>query len=167
LEQIGAQVVALDKDKPEKIGNALLSPRQEECLRGVLELKSAKQIARDLGISPHAVEKHLRLCREKFGVTTTAEAARKFARLQGSDFPHSGVSGLVALGRSADEGVVLEHPVKPSLAALEDTFGVLSGDHPLTPRQTLLTIAAVSFASIVGLLLLVACAEGIRRLVSH
>ena len=38
-----------------------LSPRQEACLRGVLELKSAKEIARDLGISPHAVEKHLRV----------------------------------------------------------------------------------------------------------
>jgi len=50
-----------------------LSPRQEECLRGVLELKSAKEIARDLGISPHAVEKHLRVSREKYGVATSAE----------------------------------------------------------------------------------------------
>ena len=53
-----------------------LSPRQQECLRGVLQLKSAKAIARDLGISPHAVEKHLRVSREKYGVTSSAEAAR-------------------------------------------------------------------------------------------
>ena len=44
---------------------------------------------------------------------------------------------------------------KFSLGQLGDSNGALSLDHPLTPRQTLLTIAAVSFASIVGLLLLV------------
>jgi DNA-binding CsgD family transcriptional regulator len=168
LEEIGSNVVTLDKDDPESIANSMLSPRQTECLRGVLELKSAKEIGRDLGISPHAVEKHLRVCREKFGVTTSAEAARLYARTsRGSDFPHSELSDLVPTRRRVDEGPVLEQPVKPSVAVLEDTYGALSPDHPLTPRQTLLTIAAVSFVSIVGLLLLVACAEGIRRLVSN
>lgn len=145
----------------------MLSPRQAECLRGVIDLKSAKEIARDLGISPHAVEKHLRSCREKFRVATSAEAARLFARHnRGSEFPYYQASGLVPAGDPADERPVLGQSDKPSLAALKDTYGALSPDRPLTPRQTLLTIAALSFVSIVGLLLLVAVAEGVRRLVS-
>src|SRR3982750_50063 len=87
-------IVTMDKRKDGQ-AKPKLSPRQEECLRGVLELKSAKQIARDLGISPHAVEKHLRVSREKYGVGTSAEAARMFAiRQQGSESPPSGVSDL-------------------------------------------------------------------------
>lgn len=143
-----------------------LSPRQTECLRGVLDLKSAKQIGRELGISPHAVEKHLRICREKFGVATTAEAARLFARAEGSEFPYSASSDLAGSGRNVKKGRVLEPPERLSLAQLGDNHGALSTDQPLTPRQTLLAIAVVSFTSIVGLLLLVACAEAVRRLVS-
>jgi len=160
-------VIALDKENQDPAAKPLLSPRQAECLRGVVEFKSAKEIARDLGISPHAVEKHLRLCREKLGVATSAEAARIYARaVQGSDFPHYDVSHLVAGHQKGEQGLLPEQPVRPHCAELEDTYGALSPDHQLNPRQTLLAIAAISFLSIVGLLLLVASAEGIRRLVS-
>ncbi len=145
---------------------ARLSRRQEECLVGILELKSAKEIARDLGISAHAVEKHLRVAREKLGVSTSAEAARIFARLKGSDSPPSGISDLVHGGSNAHQGPVLGPAGHPSPVRLEDTIGALFLDQPLTPAQTLLTIFAVSLGSIVGLLLLVACAQGIRSLVS-
>jgi DNA-binding CsgD family transcriptional regulator len=142
-----------------------LSPRQAECLRGVLNLKSAKQIGRELGISAHAVEKHLRICRQKFGVSTTAEAARLFARVEsGSESPYPGTSDLAGCFIGMDEGAVAKEGTYA--ADLGDQRGALLPDQPLTPRQTLLTIAAVSFASIVGLLLLVACAEAVRRLVS-
>lgn len=145
-----------------------LSPRQQECLRGVLELKSAKAIARDLGISPHAVEKHLRVAREKFGVASSVEAARLFAlQAKGSEFPHSDDSDLVTTPRQAHQGPVLEPADTPSSARLEDTPGALSLERPLTPRQTLLTIFAVSLGSIVGLLLLIACAQAIGKLVSN
>lgn len=148
-------------------GDQRLSRRQAECLRGVLDLKSAKQIGRELGISPHAVEKHLRVCREKFGVASTAEAARLFARgAAGSESPYSGPSYLAPKAVPYESGRVPGQPITPSAAQLGDNRGALSPDQPLTPRQTLLTIAAVSFASIVGLLLLVACAEAVRRLVS-
>ena len=143
-----------------------LSPRQAQCLRGVLDLKSAKLIGRELGISPHAVEKHLRICRQKFGVATTAEAARLFARAEGSEFSYSAKSDLAGSGSIVNEGLVLERAEIPSSALLGDNYGALLSDQPLTPRQTLLTIAVVSFTSIVGLLLLVACAEAVRRLVS-
>jgi DNA-binding CsgD family transcriptional regulator len=165
LRKVGRPVISLDD---EGSATTILTARQAQCLRGVLELKSAKEIARDLGISPHAVEKHLRICREKFGVATSAEAARYFARQsRGNEFPHYDISDLVSGSHTRDGGPVLEQPATPNLAALEETYGALSDDHPLTPLQTLLAIAAVSFVSIVGLLLLVACAEGIRRLVTN
>lgn len=158
-------MVTIDRPLDGKASSAL-SPRQAECIRGVLNLKSAKQIGRELGISPHAVEKHLRICREKFGVGTTAEAARLFARAERSEFSYSETSDLAGSGLNVNEGRVLEPPERPSLGRLGDNYGALSTDQPFTPRQTLLTIAVVSFTSIVGLLLLVACAEAVRRLVS-
>lgn len=144
-----------------------LSPRQEECLRGILELKSAKEIAHDLGISPHAVEKHLRVSREKFGASTSAEAARLFAsQRQGSDFPQGGFSDLVARRLGPQQGPVFEPAGKPSSARLEDAHGAFSTDQQLSPRQTLLAIVAISLGSIIGLLVLVACAQAVRSLVS-
>jgi DNA-binding CsgD family transcriptional regulator len=152
----------------ERTSGPRLSGRQQECLRGVLQLKSAKEIARDLGVSQHAVEKYLRICRDKYGVSSTAEAARIFSRQQeGGETPHYGSSDLAPRRAPVDEGGVRERRGEASFGQLEDSTGALSLDHPLTPRQTLLTIAAVSFASIVGLLLLVACAEAIRSLVSR
>lgn len=143
-----------------------LSKRQEDCLRGVLELKSAKQIARDLGISPGGVEKHLKSCRQKLGVSTTANAARLFFREpHGRETPRWGFSDLVGDEQSEHQKRVPEQQ-RPRVAA-EDVTGAQSTDRPLSAGQTLLAIAAVSFLSIVGLLLLVACADGIRSLVSR
>ena len=144
-----------------------LSPRQEACLRGVLELKSAKEIARDLGISPHAVEKHLRVSREKYGVASSAEAARLFAfGQQGSEFPPSDVSDLPGSAFFEHQRLVLAPGTAPSMVGREGNHRVSLADQPLRPRQTLLIIFAISFGSIVGLALLIAVAEGVRRLVS-
>jgi DNA-binding CsgD family transcriptional regulator len=168
LEQFGSNVVETEDRHAGQLGSSRLSPRQKECLSGVLQLKSAKEIARELGISPHAVEKHLRICRQKYGVGTSAEAARLFAsEQQGSDSPQCELSDLAWQSNQRHLGPALEQPVRPSMVEFEGSHGALSLEHPLTPRQTLLTIAAVSLASIVGLLLLVACAEGIRSLVSR
>lgn len=154
----------VDTERP--VGSRQLSGRQEECLRGVLALKSAKQIARELGITPGGVEKHLKACRDKFGVTTTAQAARLFALDQrGRESPQWGFSDLAPAEAKEQQGRVLGQQL--SAAAAEDRTGALLLDQPLSPRYTLLAIAAVSFVSIVGLLLLVACAEGIRTLVSR
>lgn len=159
---MGEMVTNLEFDGTDSLPR--LSKRQEDCLRGVLELKSAKQIARDLGISPGGVEKHLKTCRDKLGVATTAEAARLFFKDQlGRETPQWGFSHLPADSLIEHEGPVLEQ--QRTGDALEDRPGAQLTDEPLSPRQTLLMIAAVSFLSIVGLLLLVACADGIRNLV--
>lgn len=67
-----------------------LSERERESLEGVLAYKTAKEMARDLGISHHAVEKRLKRAREKLGAATSLEAARAYASHYGktvSGFP--------------------------------------------------------------------------------
>src|SRR3982751_6909229 len=108
-------IVTMDKRK-DAYAKPKLSPRQIECLRGVLQLKSAKAIARDLGISPHAVEKRLRVSREKYGVATSAEAARMFAfEQQGSEIPPSDGSDLPRPAFSEHQRLALESGAASSM----------------------------------------------------
>lgn len=55
---------------------AKLTEREKVCLRQWLQHKSAKEIALDLGISHHAVEKRLKMARAKLGATSSLQAAR-------------------------------------------------------------------------------------------
>jgi DNA-binding CsgD family transcriptional regulator len=89
-----------------------LTEREKLCLRQWLQHKSAKEIAADLGISHHAVEKRLKMARTKLGATSSLEAARMLGAAEGygqtvtqspdlvSDaFPlHSGFTRLTILG---------------------------------------------------------------------
>jgi len=60
-----------------------LTEREKVCLRQWLQHKSAKEIAADLGISHHAVEKRLKMARTKLGATSSLEAARLLAEAEG------------------------------------------------------------------------------------
>lgn len=143
-----------------------LTDRQRQCLQGVLHLKSAKEIARDLGISAHAVEKHLRASRDKLGAQTSAEAARLFAadrRLRGEN-PHYGFTELpssLALGH--------EQRAQAKLNSVEvGGTGVIERDddqlQPFSPGKTLAVIAIVAFGSVASLLMLIACAQALNAL---
>lgn len=55
-----------------------LTPREHEVLQGVLDHKTAKEMAIELGVSHHAVEKRLKRARQKLGATTSLEAARLY-----------------------------------------------------------------------------------------
>jgi DNA-binding CsgD family transcriptional regulator len=91
---------------------ARLTEREKVCLRQWLNRKSAKEIAADLGISHHAVEKRLKMARTKLGATSSLEAARMLGEAEGygravpqspdlsSDAlpPHSGLTRLTILG---------------------------------------------------------------------
>jgi DNA-binding CsgD family transcriptional regulator len=135
-----------------------LTPRQRDCLRGVADYKSYKQIARDLGISDSMVEKHLRIAREKLGVGSTAEAARAFLAAEGEAPPQVGLINLHNLEPSPDK--VFTHD---ELAGHEYTeTGAADLDPPLSPLQTLSMIGRVALGSIVALTLLIACAEGLK-----
>jgi DNA-binding CsgD family transcriptional regulator len=60
-----------------------LTEREKVCLRQWLQHKSAKEIAADLGISHHAVEKRLKMARTKLGATSSLEAARMLREAEG------------------------------------------------------------------------------------
>jgi DNA-binding CsgD family transcriptional regulator len=60
-----------------------LTEREKVCLRQWLEHKSAKEIAADLGISHHAVEKRLKMARTKLRATSSLEAARMLVEAEG------------------------------------------------------------------------------------
>lgn len=62
---------------------ALLTAKERECLHRWLCHATAKEIALELGISHHAVEKRLKSARQKLGVATTLQAARLLAREDG------------------------------------------------------------------------------------
>ena len=89
-----------------------LTEREKVCLRQWLNHRSAKEIAADLGISHHAVEKRLKMARTKLGATSSLEAARMLGEVEGygqavahspdlsSDAlpPHSGFTRSTILG---------------------------------------------------------------------
>jgi DNA-binding CsgD family transcriptional regulator len=60
-----------------------LTEREKVCLRQWLQHKSAKEIAADVGISHHAVEKRLKMARTKLGATSSLEAARMLREAEG------------------------------------------------------------------------------------
>lgn len=62
---------------------ARLTEREKVCLRQWLQNKSAKEIAVDLGITHHAVEKRLKMARAKLGATSSLEAARILSDAEG------------------------------------------------------------------------------------
>ncbi|OYX08523.1 MAG: hypothetical protein B7Z08_09115 [Sphingomonadales bacterium 32-68-7] len=62
---------------------ARLTEREKDCLRRWLRHETAKEIALDLGISPHAVEKRLKMARAKLGVSSSLEAARLLETAEG------------------------------------------------------------------------------------
>ena len=73
---------------------ARLTAKERECLRLWLEHKTAKEIALDLGISHHAVEKRLKMARTKLDVATSLEAARLLAEAEGYDRTVAGPAEL-------------------------------------------------------------------------
>ncbi len=60
-----------------------LTGREKEVLRAWLDHKSAKEIALELGITHHAVEKRLKMARTKLGAASSLEAARMLAGAEG------------------------------------------------------------------------------------
>ncbi|MEM7687617.1 MAG: LuxR C-terminal-related transcriptional regulator [Pseudomonadota bacterium] len=68
-------------DKADRIDR--LTERERECLRRWMARKTAKEIALELGVSHHAVEKRLKMARTKLGVTSSLEAARLLEEAEG------------------------------------------------------------------------------------
>ncbi|WP_339689331.1 helix-turn-helix transcriptional regulator [uncultured Parasphingorhabdus sp.] len=62
-----------------------LNDGQRDCLRLVLAHHNSKEIARELGVSPHTVDQRLRIAMRIMEVPSRFEAARKFAAFEADD----------------------------------------------------------------------------------
>lgn len=139
-----------------------LTERQRQCLEGFIARKTAKQIGRDLGITHHAVEQHLKAARKKLGAADTLEAARRYA----AD-AHATVEPYYAASEVSFTHLAEPHRVQPKQAhfRLRD----VAADGPaivqsLSAGQTLLAIGLCGFGMIAILSLIVAVANGVAQL---
>lgn len=83
---------------------ARLTPKERECLERWMNHATAKEIALDLGVSHHAVEKRLKSARAKLGVATSLEAARLLADTGGYGRTASGSPELAMFAAAGDTG---------------------------------------------------------------
>lgn len=58
-----------------------LTPKQRQVLDLLIEHKTSKEIARQLGISPHTVDQRIQFAKEKLGAANRNEAAALYRRL--------------------------------------------------------------------------------------
>lgn len=113
---------------------ALLTPKERECLDRWLAHATAKEIALDLGITHHAVEKRLKSARAKLGVTSTLEAAR-----------------LVAAAEGYGPTVSQSSEVGETVGASQDTGSAAAGVPSETRRRAAFILAGVLIMSLVVL----------------
>jgi len=66
----------IDIDESTRAAILRLTAAERECLKRCLDHQTAKQMAIDLGISAHAVEKRLKMARAKLGLSSSLEAAK-------------------------------------------------------------------------------------------
>ena len=78
-----------------KLRVASLTEGEMQCLRAVSNLKSSKEIARDLNISSHTVDKRLRDACKKIGVSARKDAARIFSNFDSNKPDDPAIRGLV------------------------------------------------------------------------
>ena len=139
-----------------------LTERQRQCLEGFLARKTAKQIGRELGITHHAVEQHLKAARKKFGATDTLGAARRYAASA-----YTTAEPYYAASEVSDDAGITQCSEQPrtGLFRLRDIAteepGIIQG---LSTRQTLAAIGLSGIVMITILTLIVAVANGVAQL---
>ena len=113
-----------------------LTEREKVCLRQWLQHKSAKEIAADLGISHHAVEKRLKMARIRLGAASSLEAARMLVEAEGyGQAVSTPLPGSEAAARQFITGIVSG---TPDYAAMTPEFANFNREHLPNLRQTLL-----------------------------
>jgi DNA-binding CsgD family transcriptional regulator len=80
-----------------------LTTAERECLKRCLNHQTAKQMALDLGISPHAVEKRLKMARAKLGLSSSLKAAKLVESSERSGRLGPGLSDLPSGNAKLDE----------------------------------------------------------------
>jgi DNA-binding CsgD family transcriptional regulator len=121
-----------------------LTDAQRTCLRMVLMHLSSKDIARELGISPHTVDQRLRMAIQALGVANRFEAARMLARYEGQTAYQTAYQSAVYQSPH-----VAPEPV-PATVDLSDSHGVRQGDNGFqgsAVREEQLAFRAPAFAA--------------------
>jgi DNA-binding CsgD family transcriptional regulator len=121
-----------------------LTSAERECLRRCLSHQTAKQMALDLGISPHAVEKRLKMARAKLGLSSSLEAAKL----------------VDALDRSGRLGPHMSD-LSPDLARPEDA-GSVAGPRNETAWSQRHRVPLVSGAMLMSILAAIALIIGLQ-----
>ncbi|WP_300973472.1 response regulator transcription factor [Sphingomonas sp. LHG3406-1] len=138
-----------------------LTERQQQCLEGYLARKTAKEIGRELGISHHAVEQHLKATRRKLNVTDTASAARLYLHAGTTVEPYYDPPELHEPGTAE---VADQYPER-QIADLRDvTSEAMGRAYSLSAGQVLAAIGLCGVALIVAMTLLLAIAQGIDQI---
>jgi DNA-binding CsgD family transcriptional regulator len=122
---------------------ARLTANEKECLRRRLLPQTAKEMVIDLGISPHAVEKRLKMARAKLGVSSSLAAARLLAGAEEDqllvphisdlpDGPNQSQGGDVAVPSALAASI----PKGPSMIAAICLIALIGQDVPSLPAAS-------------------------------
>lgn len=82
---------------------ARLTDNEKECLRRRLQQQTAKEMALELGVSPHAVEKRLKMARTKLGLSSSLEVARLLAATEEYQLTGPQAAGLLAASPASEK----------------------------------------------------------------
>ena len=107
-----------------------LTDKQREVLDLLIEHKTSKEIARELGISPHTVDQRIQFAKEKLGASSRSEVALLYRRLieicGQLTYEDSGVAASAAI---ADNGPGTQAGPLSALLRRERAY-------PAQPRET-------------------------------
>ena len=139
-----------------------LTERQRQCLEGFLARKTAKEIGRELGITHHAVEQHLKAARKKLDAADTLEAARHYATsVLTTAEPYYGAAEVPAAAATDQCDAQPRQSAFQLRDVATDPPGLLQS---LSARQTLIAVGICGAVMIIILSLIVAVADGIAQL---
>jgi DNA-binding CsgD family transcriptional regulator len=141
-----------------------LTERQRQCLEGFIARRTAKEIGRELGITHHAVEQHLKAARKKLGAADTLEAARIYAAGQRTTVEPYYASSEVSDGPIEAQGC--NQPARDTNLLRDIATEGPGVIQTLSARQTLIAIGLCGVGMIIILSLIVAVANGVAQLTS-
>lgn len=135
---------------------ARLNERQRQVLRLYYRNYSVKEIARELGLSPHTVNEHLRDARRVLGVARSMQAARMLAEFEGNN-----LAVPDAIGVEPDAPPSNESGATPDR---EPAGAVRKNRYRLTTLQRLGLIVAIAFVAVALAGALLGVADTVTRI---
>jgi DNA-binding CsgD family transcriptional regulator len=137
-----------------------LTDRQKDCLRLVANGFTSKEIGRQLDLSPSTVDNHILLATQALGVGSRAEAARFLASSearqklpsQSSALADDAISGVLSFSTEAKDRSIPHR----STWMLPPIGGQRNDLDAAEKTVRIIQVAAIGFATVMGLVLLIA-----------